>query len=56
MMLSFPASLQRRGGGKPRFVLELSKFMARNKIAWKLPLEGVFESAIHVGIGIFEGI
>lgn len=54
MMLNFPASLQGRGGGKPSFILELSKFMARDKITWKLPLEGVFECAICVGIGILE--
>lgn len=54
MMLNFPASLQGRGGGKPSFILELSKFMARDKITWKLPLEGVFECAIRVGIGILE--
>lgn len=56
MMLNFPASLQRRGGGKPVFILELSKFMAGDKTSWKLPLEGVIECAIRMGIGIFEGI
>lgn len=56
MMLNFPASPQGRGGREPCFVLELSKFMARSKIVGKLPLGGVFECAMYVGIGIFEGI
>lgn len=31
--------------------MELSKFMARDKIVWKVPLEGVFECGIRVGLG-----
>lgn len=30
--------------------------MAGSKMGWEFPLEGAFECAIRVGIGILEGV
>lgn len=53
---SHSAEEGRRRRKTPFECWDFSEFVAGSKTGWEFPLEGAFECAIRVGIGILEGV